>query len=234
MLSNWQSVLKQPKQFNEQGYFPPEAENQQYVLTNYFNKPLADKLLSFLRNKPMYFHKVVPGEHGDINSIKSDGEIKVNDPNKGDKFGDNPDAVYTEIDGIYGSYNHPTIGIITNIEPKITGKYALFYESVPINDSLIPEFNAGQNMPIVINEIVKIDMAVYNLENQYNWPEYLTFAKEIQNLTNSLGGSITAWVNDLLPEIVKWIDNPEYNKPIEPEGESEFARLLGGLSSGKN
>ena len=39
-------------------------------------------------------------------------------------------------------------------------------------------------------------------------------------------------MNDLLPEIVKWIENPEYNKPIETDpADSELARLLAGLSS---
>ena len=99
---NWMDILKKEFRFgfDENGHLNWSGNTNQFVLTNYFNKQLADKILKFLSNKPMYFHKVDPSKE-DINNIKSEGQLTVSDPNQGDKAGDNPVAIYTMMNNIF-------------------------------------------------------------------------------------------------------------------------------------
>jgi len=230
---NWMDILKKEFRFgfDENGHLNWSGNTNQFVLTNYFNKQLADKILKFLSNKPMYFHKVDPSKE-DINNIKSEGQLTVSDPNQGDKAGDNPYAIYTMMNNIYMGYNAPTIGIVTSLKPKV-GQYALFYESVPIGNSLIPEFGASGKIP---KEILNITS--FWQSNKYNlsitdFPEWKEFIAKVDSLVGENETNIRNWLMDFLPELIKWETRPDYKEPVKSKEEIERSKrlkeLLGGL-----
>tara|TARA_R110000824_G_scaffold226890_4_gene414692 strand:+ start:3486 stop:4220 length:735 start_codon:yes stop_codon:yes gene_type:complete len=232
---NWMSILKKELfiEADENGHFNWSGNASQYVLTNYFNKQLADKILKFLSNKPMYFHKVDPSK-GDINNIKSEGQLTVSDPNQGDKAGDNPAAVYTMMNNIFQGYSAPTIGIITNLRPITEGpQYALFHETVPIGNSLIPEFNASSKIPSEIRIITSFWQS-----NEYNlsitdFPEWKEFIAKVDSLVGESEANIRSWLMDFLPELIKWETRPDYKEPVKSKESIQSGNRLRELLAGK-